>query len=102
MFAVPVVPPSVNDVAAPPIFNVVAVLLKMFALDCVVVILPPFTAMLPPTVVLPFDPSTEKFVPVMSFAPSAIAVTIEASETSSAVVMPPPPVDEIVKPVGRI
>ena len=51
--AVPVDAPSVRAVAAPPILRVVAVVLKRFAVACVVVIEPPLTARLPPRVVRP-------------------------------------------------
>ncbi len=99
--AVPVVDPSETVVAAFPMLRVVAFALKMFAVPDVVVMSPPLTAISPAEVIFPLPPFTEKLVPVISFAPSAIAVTIDASDTSRAVVNPPPPDEEILSPIGN-
>ena len=51
--AVPVVPPRLRVVAAPPIFKVVAAVLKRVAEVCVVVRSPPLRAISPTVVILP-------------------------------------------------
>ena len=100
--AVPVVAPRVRLVAAPPIFNVVAVVLNRLAVPAVVVSDPPLKAPLPAEVTLPVPPATEKLVPVISLAPSAIALPISGSETSIAVVIAPPPEEVILRAVGKV
>ena len=59
IFPVAVVAPKVYVVAAPPILRVVALALKIFPVDCVVVMLPPLTATLPAVVISPLDPVIE-------------------------------------------
>src|SRR5437879_4645339 len=55
--AVPVAAPSASVVAAPPMFTVVAPVLKRLPVVFVVESVPPFAAMLPVTVVSPVTPS---------------------------------------------
>src|SRR5882672_9946508 len=100
--AVPVAAPRESVVAAPPTFNVVAPVLKRFTVVEVVVSEPPFTAILPAVVMLPVAPAIEKLVAVTSFAPSESALTIVASERSSALVIAPPPVEVTLIPDGRV
>ncbi len=86
--AVPDDAPRFNVVAAPKALTVVAEVLNTVAVPFVVVRSPPFAAM-SPAVTFPEAPATEKFVPVMLFAPKAMALTISASERSNAFVIRP-------------
>ena len=99
---VPPVAPKVYKVAAPPILSVVAPELKRLPVEDVVVIEPPLIAAEPAEVMLPFEPFTLKFVPLMSLAPNERAVPMAVAETSSAVVIAPPPEEVILIPAGRV
>ena len=103
MFPVAFVAPRVYVVAAPPMFRVVAFVLNTVAVPAVLVVMSlPLTARSPDVVMLPVEPSREKLEAVISFAPRLRALTILASDRSTAVVTPPPPEEEILSPIGRI
>src|SRR5256885_5007665 len=72
-------------------FNVVEPVLKRLPVDAVVESVPPETATLPEVVMFPFDPVMEKLVAMTSLAHKERALTIAASERSSALVIAPPP-----------
>ena len=73
---VPVVAPSINEVALPPIFTVATPELKRLALFEVEVILPPLTARFPSVDISPLAPVILKWVAVIFPAPSAKALAI--------------------------
>lgn len=98
--AVPVVAPNVNEVAALPSVTVVAVVSNSEAVVEEVVIVPVLTAKVPSVEMSPVDPVKLNFEAVMFVAPRASPVVMEESETSRAVVMPPPPVEAILIPVA--
>ena len=94
--------PIVRLVAAPAKLTVVAAVLNRFADVAVVVIFPPFTARFPEVVIFPLLPVMLKLDPTTSFAPSASAVTIFASERSIAVVIGAPPDEVTLIPAGSV
>ena len=88
-------------VATPPIFKVVAVVLKIFPVALVVVIDPPLTATLPLVVILPEEPVIEKFVPNILLVPEDKALVMFTPEASMALVIPPA-ADCILIPEGSV
>ena len=83
------VAPRVRVVAAPPMFKVVAVVLKRFAVVLVVVRLPPLIAKLPDVVASPVNPVMVKLLPMILLSPNDIALVISVSDTSIPLVIPP-------------
>jgi hypothetical protein len=74
--APPLVAPIVNDVAAPPILKLVAVVLNTVAVALVVVISPPLTAMSPESVALvPEIPALKVLRPVNTLEPVVAILT---------------------------
>ena len=86
---VPDTAPIERVVAAPAKLTVVALALTRLKEAAVVVMSPPLTARSPAVVMLPVAPVIDQYVPERSLAPADKAVTISASETSMAVVIPP-------------
>ena len=96
MDAVPVVAPIFNVVAAPPMFKVVAVVLKRFPVVAVVAIVPEFAFTLPVNVDTPVTPR----VPPSVVAPVPTEkVLAPVTEVLPLRETPPVPVEKVVDPV---
>src|SRR5579863_3908358 len=102
MVVVPEFLPILTAVAAPPMLRLVAPVLNMLPVPAVVVMEPPLTATVPAVVILPLEPVIEKFVALTFPAQSERALTMCESERSIPVVIAPPPVEVIARPVGRV